>query len=104
MTGTSAVVFGAVTGVLCLSTVPLTSGLVAATYGSRYLSSLFGLGFLSHQVGAVPGWWLGGRVFDSTGSWDPVWAPAVMLGQIAAAIHIPIAAGDDRSPAPSMAS
>ncbi len=104
LTSVSAVVFGAVMGVLWLSTVPLTSGLVAAMYGPRYLSSLFGLVFLSHQVGAFLGVWLGGRVFDSTGSYDPVWAIAVVLGVAAALIHIPIAVGDDRSPAPSMAS
>ncbi|MFW2336495.1 MFS transporter [Ilumatobacter sp.] len=104
LTSVSAVVFGAVMGVLWLSTVPLTSGLVAAMYGPRYLSSLFGLVFLSHQVGAFLGVWLGGRAFDSTGSYDPVWAVAVVLGVAAALIHIPIAVGDDRSPAPSMAS
>ena len=104
LTGTTAIVFGAVMGILWLSTVPLTSGLVAAMYGPRYLSSLFGLVFLSHQIGAFLGVWLGGRIFDTTGSYDPVWAVAVALGVIAAAIHIPIAVGDDRSPAPSMLS
>jgi len=104
LTSASAIVFGAVMGLLWLSTVPLTSGLVAAMFGPRYLSSLFGLVFLSHQVGAFLGVWLGGRVFDTTGSYDPVWTLAVVLGVIAAVIHIPIAVGDDRSPARSMAS
>ena len=104
LTSVTAVAFGAVMGVLWLSTVPLTSGLVAAMFGPRYLSSLFGIVFLSHQVGAFLGVWLGGRVFDSTGGYGPVWAIAVALGVAAALIHIPIAVGTDRSPSPAMAS
>ena len=98
LTAASAIVFGAVMGVLWLSTVPLTSGLVAAMFGPRYLSSLFGIVFLSHQVGAFLGVWLGGRVYDDSGGYGPIWAIAVALGVIAALIHLPIAPGDDRSP------
>ena len=98
LTAASAIVFGAVMGVLWLSTVPLTSGLVAAMFGPRYLSSLFGIVFLSHQVGAFLGVWLGGRVYDDSGGYGPIWAIAVALGVIAALIHLPIATGDDRSP------
>lgn len=104
LTATSAVLFGAVMGVLWLSTVPLTSGLVAAMFGPRYLSSLFGIVFLSHQIGAFLGVWLGGRVFDDTGGYGPVWTLAVILGVMAAAVHIPIAVAPDRSPTPVAAS
>ncbi|NNE10829.1 MAG: MFS transporter [Ilumatobacter sp.] len=104
LTAFSAIVFGAVIGVLWLSTVPLTSGLVAAMFGPRYLSTLFGIVFLSHQVGAFLGVWLGGRIFDSTGGYGPVWTIAVVLGVIAAAVHVPIAVTPERSTAPAVAS
>lgn len=95
LTSASAIVFGAVMGLLWLSTVPLTSGLVAAIFGPRYLSTLFGIVFLSHQVGAFLGVWLGGRVYDSSGSYEPVWVVAVVLGVAAAIIHLPISAARD---------
>lgn len=91
LTSGTAVVFGCVMGALWLSTVPLTSGLVAAIFGPRYLTTLFGIVFFSHQVGAFLGVWLGGRVFDSTGSYGPVWLMAVVLGVLAALVHLPIA-------------
>ena len=94
-TGT-ALVFGATMGVLWLSTVPLTSGLVAAIFGPRYLTTLFGLVFLGHQLGAFLGVWLGGRVFDDTGGYGPVWMIAVFLGIAAALVHLPIAAPERR--------
>jgi predicted MFS family arabinose efflux permease len=87
----SAIVFAAAIGLLWLSTVPLTSGLVALLFGPRYLSTLFGFVFLSHQAGAFLGVWLGGRVFDSTGGYGPVWTAAVVLAVIAALVHLPIA-------------
>ncbi len=99
LTASSAILFGAVMGVLWLSTVPLTSGLVAAMFGPRYLSTLFGIVFLSHQVGAFLGVWLGGRVYDDTGGYGPVWTIAVVLGVAAAAVHVPIATGTDARPA-----
>ena len=77
-------------GVLWLSTVPLTSGLVAQIFGVRYLATLFGLVFFSHQLGAFLGVWLGGYVYDTTGSYDAVWWTAVALGLVAAACHWPI--------------
>ena len=90
VTMASALVFGCMMGLVWLSTVPLTSGIIAATYGPRYLTTLFGLVFLSHQVGAFLGVWLGGRVFDSSGGYGPVWILAVLLGLAAALIHLPI--------------
>ena len=76
---------------LVVGTVPLTSGLVALLFGPRYLSTLFGIVFLSHQVGAFLGVWLGGSVFDATGGYGPVWVVAVILGVVAALVHLPIA-------------
>ena len=86
----SAYVFAAVMGLLWLGTVPLTSALIAQIFGPRYLGTLFGIVFLSHQIGAFLGVWLGGRVFDMTGSYDLVWWLAVALGALAAALHLPI--------------
>jgi predicted MFS family arabinose efflux permease len=95
LTSTSAIVFGSVMGLLWLSTVPLTSGLVAAIFGPRYLTTLFGIVFLSHQVGAFLGVWLGGRVYDSSGGYEPVWVVAVVLGVAAALIHLPISTSSE---------
>ena len=89
-------------GFLWLGTVPLTSGLVAQIFGPAYMSMLYGFVFLSHQVGSFLGAWLGGRVFDLTGSYDPIWWAAVALGIFAAVMHAPI--GDKplaRAPAPA---
>jgi MFS family permease len=86
-------IFAAAIGFLWLGTVPLTSGLVAQIFGTRYMATLFGIVFLSHQVGAFLGVWLGGRVFDATGSYETVWWIAIALGFISAAIHMAI---DDR--------
>ncbi len=97
LTAATALVFGAVMGLLWLSTVPLTSGIVAAIFGPRYLTTLFGLVFLSHQLGAFLGVWIGGRVFDSTGGYEPVWTIAVVLGVAAALIHLPISTMDRRT-------
>jgi len=82
--------FAAAMGLLWLSTVPLTSGLVAVMFGTRYLGTLFGLVFLSHQVGAFLGVWLGGALYARFGSYDPVWWIAVALSVLAAALHWPI--------------
>ncbi|MFQ5936594.1 MAG: MFS transporter [Acidiferrobacterales bacterium] len=87
----SAVVFGAAVGLLWLGTVPLTSGLVAQIFGLRYLATLVGIVFLSHQVGSFLGGWLGGYVFDVTGSYDLVWLASIALGVAAAILHWPIA-------------
>lgn len=90
ITRMSALVFGSAIGFLWLATVPLTSGVVAGIFGSRYLSTLFGVVFLSHQLGAFLGVWLGGRVFDVTGSYTPVWIAAIALGVLAGFLHLPI--------------
>ncbi len=77
-------------GLLWLSTVPLTSGLVGFIYGPRFMATLFGIVFLAHQVGAFFGSWLGGYMFDRTGSYDLVWYMSIALGLLAAAAHMPI--------------
>ena len=87
---TSVLVFSALMGLLWLGTVPLTSGLIAQIFGPRYLGALFGIVFLSHQVGSFLGAWLGGYVYDETGSYDAVWLAAVALGVGAAGLHWPI--------------
>jgi MFS family permease len=84
------VVFGAVLGLLWLSTVPPTSGLVAVMFGTRWLAMLFGFVFFSHQVGGFLGVWLGGVLFERTGSYDAVWWLAILLGLLSAAINLPI--------------
>jgi MFS family permease len=90
LTNTTALLFGGAIGFLWLATVPLTSGTVAQIFGSRYLSTLYGIVFLGHQIGAFFGVWLGGLVYDSTGSYTIVWLAAIALGVIAAVIHLPI--------------
>ena len=89
------VCFAAVMGLTWLGTVPLTSGLVAKMFGTRYLGTLFGLCFFSHQVGSFLGAWLGGFVFDITGSYTLIWIATAVAGLLAAALHFPI---DDRAP------
>ena len=84
------VLFAAAMGVLWLSTVPLTSALVATFFGTRHMGTLFGFVFLSHQVGAFIGVWLGGAIESATGSYDAMWWASVALGLIAAALHVPI--------------
>ena len=83
-------VFAGTMGLLWLSTVPLTSGLVADIFGPRYMSTLFGIVFLSHQIGGFLGAWLGGYVYDALGSYDLVWWIAVALGLFSAIVHWPI--------------
>jgi len=84
------VVFGAVLGLLWLSTVPPTSGLIAVMFGTRWLAMLFGFAFFSHQVGGFLGVWLGGVLFERTGSYDAVWWLAILLGVLSAVINLPI--------------
>ncbi len=83
-------IFGAVTGLLWLSTVPPTSGLVAVMFGTRWLAMLFGFAFFSHQVGGFLGVLLGGFVFERWGSYDPVWWLSVFFGVMSALINLPI--------------
>lgn len=89
-TATSTLLFSAAMGLLWLSTVPPTSGLVALMFGPRYMATLFGIVFLSHQVGALLGVWLGGFWFDAAGSYGPVWATMIVLGVVAGLVHLPI--------------
>ena len=90
LTEASVLIFSAIMGLLWLSTVPLTMGLVAQTQGLRFLSTLAGLVFLSHQSGSFIGAWLGGRIYDLTQDYTPMWWAAVALGLLAALIHLPI--------------
>jgi MFS family permease len=83
-------IYGAVTGLLWLSTVPPTSGLVALMFGTRWLTMLFGFAFFSHQVGGFLGVWLGGLVFERTGSYDSIWWLSVLFGVLSAVINLPI--------------
>ncbi len=86
----SVLVFSAVMGLLWLSTVPLTMGLVAQTQGLKFFSTLAGLVFLSHQTGSFIGAWLGGRIYDLNQDYTPMWWAAIVLGLLAALIHVPI--------------
>ncbi len=90
ITTTSVMLFSVAMGLFWLSTVPLTSGLVATIFGTRYMGTLFGIVFFSHQLGSFLGVWLGGYIFDITGSYDPVWWAGIILGFTAAVLHWPI--------------
>jgi MFS family permease len=83
-------IYGAVTGLLWLSTVPPTSGLVALMFGTRWLTMLFGFAFFSHQVGGFLGVWLGGIAFERTGSYDVIWWLSILFGVLSALINLPI--------------
>ncbi len=99
MTPTSVVVFSLVMGSLWLATVPLTSGLIAHIYGLRYMGTLYGLVFLSHQLGSFLGVWLGGTMYDQFGSYDTVWWVGVGVGAFSAIIHLPVKEAPRQSPA-----
>jgi predicted MFS family arabinose efflux permease len=90
LSNVSVMIFAAVIGLLWLSTVPLTSGLVGQIFGPRYLGMLFGIVFFSHQVGSFLGVWLGGRLYDLTGTYNMVWWASVVLGVLSAMLHWPI--------------
>lgn len=96
ISATTTIVFGALFGLLWLSTVPLTSGIVTQQFGTRHAGALFGIVFLSHQLGAFIGVWLGGELSDATGSYRVVWFLAIALGVMAAILHLFI----DEGPAP----
>jgi predicted MFS family arabinose efflux permease len=89
-TGTVVLVFAAVMGVTFLSTVPPTAGLVAKFFGTANMATLFGVVMLTHQVGGFLGAWLGGKVFEATGSYDWVWYIDIVLAVGAALVHLPI--------------
>ncbi|MCG3190215.1 MAG: hypothetical protein LKCHEGNO_02851 [Burkholderiaceae bacterium] len=103
LTPTSVYVFSAVMGLLWLSTVPATNAVVAQIFGVQYLSMLSGFVFLSHQVGSFLGVWLGGKLFDATGSYDVVWWIAVALGVFAALINLPVREAPIARPLPAAA-
>jgi MFS family permease len=90
VTAFSSVVFGAVMGLLWLSTVPPTQGLVAVMFGVRWLTMLAGFAFFSHQVGGFLGVWLGGVLFERTGSYDVIWYFTILLGILSALVNLPI--------------
>jgi MFS family permease len=86
----SAIMFGAITGLTWLSTVPPTSALVAVMFGTRWFATLYGFAFVSHQVGGFLGVWLGGVVFEHFGSYTPIWWLSVTFGVLSALINLPI--------------
>ena len=85
-----ALIYGAATGLLWLSSVPPTAGLVAVMFGTRWMAMLFGIAFFSHQVGGFLGAWMGGLLYERTGSYDIVWWLAVAFGLLSAVINLPI--------------
>jgi predicted MFS family arabinose efflux permease len=89
----SVLVFAAILGFLWLGTVPLTSGLVAEVFGTRYMATLYAIVYLSHQMGSFTGVWTGGRLYDATGGYQSVWSLTIALGVVAALMHLFV---DDR--------
>jgi MFS family permease len=90
ITPTSAIAFGAISGLAWLSSVPPTSALVALMFGTRWLSTLYGFAFVSHQVGGFLGVFLGGIVFERFGSYTPIWWLSIIFGVLSALINLPI--------------
>ena len=90
VTESSAYAFGVVMGLFWLSTVPLTNGTVASVWGVRHLSMLGGVVFLAHQLGSFAGGWMGGLLYDRTGSYDAAWGTAIGLSVLAALLNLPI--------------
>ena len=88
--GVTAIIFGICMGLLWLATVPLTSGIVAQIFGTRYFSMLFGVVMMSHQFGSFAGAWVGGYIYDVTGTYDLMWLAAAVVGLLATALHWPI--------------
>lgn len=99
VTPVTCIAFGAVMGFMWLSTVPPTNGIIALMFGTRWLATLAGFAFFSHQVGGFLGVWLGGLVFDRTGSYNAVWYLAILFGVLSALINMPIV----EKPVPRMA-
>ncbi|WP_425039816.1 MFS transporter [Primorskyibacter sp. S187A] len=101
ITPETVILFSAAMGALWLATVPLTAGLVAHLYGVRYMGTLYGVVFFSHQLGSFLGVWLGGRLYDVTGDYTAVWWVGVAVGAFSAIVHLPIR--ENRSAAPAAA-
>ena len=99
ITPVTVLIFSVVMGALWLATVPLTSGLVAYIYGLRYMGTLYGFVFLSHQLGSFLGVWLGGKLYDQFGDYTYVWWVGVGIGAFSALIHLPIREAPSRMPA-----
>jgi predicted MFS family arabinose efflux permease len=93
----TAFLFAGVMGLLWLSTVPLTAGLVTQFFGARYMGMLYGIAFLSHQVGSFLGIWFGGLAYDLTGNYSLVWYLGIVLGLGSAVLHLPIREAGARS-------
>lgn len=98
-TTTSVMIFSAIMGVLWLSTVPPTVALCARNWGTRWLATIFGLVFLGHQIGGFTGAFLGGLIYDRTGSYDAMWSFGIAAAAFAALIHLPVRDGPRRVPA-----
>ncbi|MCO6418877.1 MFS transporter [Siccirubricoccus sp. KC 17139] len=92
-TTASVLIFSAAMGVLWLSTVPPTVALCARNFGTRWLATIFGLVFLGHQLGGFTGAWLGGLIFDRTGSYDLMWSLCIAAAAFAALVHLPVRDG-----------
>lgn len=90
ITPVTVILFSVAMGALWLATVPLTSGLVAHIYGLRYMGTLYGIVFFSHQLGSFLGVWLGGRMYDAYGNYTAVWWIGVAVGAFSAIVHLPI--------------
>ncbi len=101
MTPTTVVIFSLTMGSLWLATVPLTSGLIAHIYGLRYMGTLYGLVFFSHQLGSFLGVWLGGVMYDQIGSYDTVWWVGVGATAFSAVIHLPVREAPHRVSVPA---
>ena len=99
MTPFNVIVFSAAFGALWLATVPLTSGLIAHIYGLRYMGTLYGFVFLSHQIGSFMGVWLGGALYDLHGSYKLVWWIGVAVGAFSAIVHLPVR--ENQTPVPA---
>ncbi|MEX0281393.1 MAG: MFS transporter [Arenibacterium sp.] len=99
ITPTSVVIFSIAMGTLWLATIPLTSGLVGYIYGLRYMATLYGLVFFSHQIGSFLGVWLGGKLYDIHGDYTLVWWVGVAVGAFSAIVHLPIREEPSKLPA-----
>ncbi|MFC0280441.1 MFS transporter [Falsigemmobacter intermedius] len=97
ITPVTVLLFSVVMGALWLATVPLTAGLVAHIWGMRYMATLYGIVFLSHQIGGFMGVWLGGKMYDLTGDYTLVWWIGIGVGAFSAIVHLPVR--ENRAPA-----